>query len=322
MAPTADNHNKSVVEGMPEEADLDPTSAEVSVVRFPPESIRLDTYNGITLDLGNITSLANNDVHDVLVTDAATFESALKDALIIWNAEERKGIWIRVPTNLSHVIPACTNLGFDFQFAEKGQLVLTKWLPTDGESRLPNGPTHQVGIGGLIFHPVTGKMLVVQEKSGPAAVRNLWKMPTGLTDPGEDIADAAVRELKEETGLECVFDRIVCFRQSHGGLFNRSDMFFVCLLKLGPVHMAQLEQGKEVPLAPQEEEIKEAAWVEKEAYANQELWIDSPLYKEMNRAMFLAAENSISDTIADTADTSLLASTSKRVGGFVGKKLP
>eukprot|EP00978_Attheya_sp_CCMP212_P001202 scaffold2513_cov47-Attheya_sp.AAC.5 len=198
MAPTAENHNKSVVEGMPEEADLDPTSAEVSVVRFPPESIRLDTYNGITLDLGNITSLANaNDVHDVLVTDVPTFESALKDALIIWKAEERKGIWIRVPTNLSHVIPvsthhkfisnenegsfsfngpprflnehACTNLGFDFQFAEKGQLVLTKWLPTDGESRLPNGPTHQVGIGGLIFHPVTGKMLVVQEKSGPAA---------------------------------------------------------------------------------------------------------------------------------------------------------
>eukprot|EP00978_Attheya_sp_CCMP212_P028151 scaffold96505_cov30-Attheya_sp.AAC.1 len=169
---------------MPEEADLDPTSAEVSVVRFPPESIRLDTYNGITLDLGNITSLANNDdVHDVLVTDVPTFESALKDALIIWKAEERKGIWIRVPTNLSHVIPVSTHHklisnenGGSFSFDgplrflnEHGQLVLTKWLPTDGESRLPNGPTHQVGIGGLIFHPVTGKMLVVQEKSGPAA---------------------------------------------------------------------------------------------------------------------------------------------------------
>jgi hypothetical protein len=100
MATAADN--KSVVGGMPEEADLDPTSGEVSVVRFPPESIRLDTYNGITLDLGNITSsLANYD----LVTDVVTFESALKDALIIWNAEERRGIWIRVPTNLSHVIP-------------------------------------------------------------------------------------------------------------------------------------------------------------------------------------------------------------------------
>jgi hypothetical protein len=76
-------------------------------------------------------------------------------------------VFIRHPNGMNE--QACTNLGFDFQFAEKGQLVLTKWLPTDGESRLPNGPTHQVGIGGLIFHPVTGKMLVVQEKSGPAA---------------------------------------------------------------------------------------------------------------------------------------------------------
>ena len=44
-----------------------------------------------------------------------------------------------------------------------------KWLPEDSESRLPHGPTHQVGIGAIITHPLTGKMLVVQEKSGPAA---------------------------------------------------------------------------------------------------------------------------------------------------------
>jgi ADP-ribose pyrophosphatase YjhB (NUDIX family) len=36
----------------------------------------------------------------------------------------------------------------------------------------------------------------------------VWKMPTGLTDTGEDIATSAVRELKEETGLDCVFDRM------------------------------------------------------------------------------------------------------------------
>jgi len=77
-----------------------------------------------------------------------------------------------------------------------------------GASRLPDGPTHQIGIGALVIHPVSGKMLAVRERSGPAARAKLWKMPTGLTDPGEDIAAAAVRELKEETGLDCVFDRM------------------------------------------------------------------------------------------------------------------
>lgn len=45
--------------------------------------------------------------------------------------------------------------------------------------------THQVGIGALVVHPTSGKMLAVQERTGPAAKRKLWKMPTGLTDPGE-----------------------------------------------------------------------------------------------------------------------------------------
>jgi 8-oxo-dGTP pyrophosphatase MutT (NUDIX family) len=65
-----------------------------------------------------------------------------------------------------------------------------------------------VGIGALVIHPVTGKMLAVRERTGPAAKAKLWKMPTGLTDPGEDIAVAAVRELREETGLDCVFDKM------------------------------------------------------------------------------------------------------------------
>lgn len=44
--------------------------------------------------------------------------------------------------------------------------------------------------------------MVVQERSGPGAAKKLWKIPTGLTDPGEDIDDAAIREGKEEIGLD------------------------------------------------------------------------------------------------------------------------
>jgi hypothetical protein len=173
---------------------------------FPESSLSHDTYNGVTLDLTTITT---DQQTASSMADADTFGNMLGKALEIWTLQKRRGIWIKIPTSHAQLIaPACTQYGFDFQHAQPGYCVLTKWLPKESTSRLPNGPTHQVGIGALVVHPVTGKMLAVQERSGPAAKRKLWKMPTGLTDPGEDIAVAAVRELKEETGLDCIFDKM------------------------------------------------------------------------------------------------------------------
>ena len=275
---------------------------------FPESSLSHDTYSGVTLDL---TALTSDQLTASSIADADTFGSMLEKALEIWTLEKRRGIWIKIPTSHAQLIaPACTQHGFDFQHAEPGYCILTKWLPKESASRLPNGPTHQVGVGALVVHPVTGKMLAVQERSGPAAKRKLWKMPTGLTDPGEDIAVAAVRELKEETGLDCIFDKIICFRQSHGGLFGRSDMFFVCLCKLAPKYEEKLVEGGEVELLPQEEEILLADWIDMEFYANQDTWKESPLYKEMNGAMIQAARQGIEYSSRDKSH------------GFVAKKLP
>lgn len=261
---------------------------------FPETSLKHDTYDGVTLDITTLISLPH---HALTLADANAFGNLLGKALEIWTKTGRKGIWIKIPTSHSHLIaPACSLHGFDFQHAESGFCVLTKWLPKGTASRLPNGPTHQVGIGALVIHPVTGKMLAVQERSGPAARAKLWKMPTGLTDPGEDIAVASVRELKEETGLDCVFDRILCIRQAHGGLFGRSDMFCVCLCKLAPEYEQRLKEGGEIDLVPQEEEILMADWIDFDSYTNQGLWKGSPLYEEMNQAMMRAIENSNDDT--------------------------
>lgn len=234
-------------------------------------------------------------------------------------------------------------MGFEFQYAKKGLLVLTKWLPEDCESRLPKGPSHQVGIGALILHPITGKMLVVQEKSGPASVHKLWKMPTGLTDPGEDVVDAAVREVKEETGLDVIFDRIVCIRQAHGGgEFTQSDMFFVCLVTLNPKYedawsSSSVNNG-DIPLVAQVEEIAMIDWMEVEEYSGQELWCESPLYQEMNAAIKRTADevrknchNAGDDTMAAEDQNGMLRASSakgnemgcsKSLSGMICKTLP
>jgi ADP-ribose pyrophosphatase YjhB (NUDIX family) len=140
-------------------------------------------------------------------------------------------------------------------------------------------------------------------------------MPTGLLDPGEDIVDAAVREAKEETGLDCIFDKILCMRQAHGGIFNQSDMFCVCACTLSPKYNDLLDSNQEITLIPQEEEIADIAWMDVHDFSKQELWQQSPLYKDLNDTIHLAVK-SLDDSDTNKNDER------KTQFGFIAKTLP
>lgn len=45
---------------------------------------------------------------------------------------------------------------------------------------------------------------------------------------GEDIVQAAEREVLEETGVRAPFSALLAIRQAHGFAFGKSDMFFCC----------------------------------------------------------------------------------------------
>ncbi|CAM8900757.1 unnamed protein product [Rhodiola kirilowii] len=102
------------------------------------------------------------------------------------------------------------------------------------------------------------QVLVVQEKLGPLRGLGVWKFPTGAVDEGEDIAAAAVREIKEETGIDAEFVELLAFRECHKYIFRKSDLFFVCMLK-------PLSSNIKI----QASEIEAAKWIPIMEYINQ-----------------------------------------------------
>eukprot|EP00526_Cylindrotheca_closterium_P017189 CAMPEP_0113627560 /NCGR_PEP_ID=MMETSP0017_2-20120614/14276_1 /TAXON_ID=2856 /ORGANISM="Cylindrotheca closterium" /LENGTH=309 /DNA_ID=CAMNT_0000537825 /DNA_START=416 /DNA_END=1345 /DNA_ORIENTATION=+ /assembly_acc=CAM_ASM_000147 len=255
----------------------DGDSNTLTVPPFDESVLSYDHYNGVTLHLDKLSSNETTDNEE----ESALFAQDLKQAMSFWKAEQRKGIWVHVPTSKAHLVPHCVKEGFDFHFVKDKVLILSQWLPQDKPSRLPLGPTHQVGVGAVVFHPKDpSRMLVVQERTGPAAKWKLWKMPTGLLDPSEDIPEAASRELMEETGLEAVMDGILCFRQAHRPS-SASDLFFVCHLTL---------TDPEATWKACEDEIADIKWMSVEDYCGQERWQGSPTYETLNDTIRKASQ--------------------------------
>eukprot|EP01060_Flectonema_neradi_P000165 TRINITY_DN1011_c2_g1_i2.p1 TRINITY_DN1011_c2_g1~~TRINITY_DN1011_c2_g1_i2.p1 ORF type:complete len:275 (+),score=50.91 TRINITY_DN1011_c2_g1_i2:60-884(+) len=236
-----------------------------------------DRYNGIHV------SLKESDVRGWDVDD---FCKELEEQVEDWRSEGIRGIWLRIPKEGSVLIPAATELGFEFHHAVPEYLMLTMWLP-EGESRLPEAVHHQVGVGGLVLNRKRTHILVVREKTGiTAGVRSFWKLPGGLVNKSEDIKDAVCREVLEETGIHTTFKQLAAFRETHTALHGNTDLYMVCTLVLDDNKYKPNEDNPKP--TPCEREIEESTWLPVDE------WISLPfyskgLYGDMMKTSLMAA---------------------------------
>ncbi|KAL3503624.1 hypothetical protein ACH5RR_038073 [Cinchona calisaya] len=218
---------------------------------------------------------AFNDDHGGVIVELKepmepdNFHSRLKASLFQWKLQGKKGVWIKIPIGLANLVETAVKEGFGYHHAEPDYLMLVTWIPVI-DSTIPANATHRVGIGAIIVNDKR-ELLVVQEKNGRLKGKGIWKIPTGVIDQGEDIFAGAIREVKEETGVDTEFVELLAFRQMHKVFFGKSELLFLCMLR--PLSFE---------IQKQDLEIEAAQWMPLEEYAAQPFTQKHSLYKYIN----------------------------------------
>lgn len=114
----------------------------------------------------------------------------------------------------------------------------------------------EVCVGAIVVDD--GRLLLVRRGHGPAA--GWWSVPGGRVEPGETLAEAVVRELAEETGLEGVCEQLVGWVERIGEdhHFVILDFAVTLLESRQPVAGADAAEAAWVPVA----EVSEQRLVE------------------------------------------------------------
>ncbi|PYV22458.1 MAG: NUDIX hydrolase [Acidobacteria bacterium] len=120
-------------------------------------------------------------------------------------------------------------------------------------------PDHPlVGVGGVVIH--RDRVLLIRRGGEP--LKGEWSIPGGLLELGEELAEGARRELREETGVEveplevlAVFDRILYDEGKPRRSQRRVRYHFVIV-----DYVCRLKRGRPAPAS----DVVDARWVRRQ----------------------------------------------------------
>ncbi|PWA41609.1 nudix hydrolase [Artemisia annua] len=250
--------------------------------KVPENEVEVDHVDMLNASFDGYGGVIVNVKEDM---DENIFTTLLRTSISQWRQQGKKGVWLKLTIELVNLVKPAVKEGFWYHHAEPTYLMLVYWIPETNHTLPPNA-SHRVGVASFVVND-KGELLVVQEKSGVFKGTGVWKLPTGtveevcnffffffvtlffffltknqtdqvLCSQGEDISVAAIREVKEEAGIDTEFVEVLAFRQSHKSFFSKSDLMFVCMLK-----------PKSFVIEKQDSEIEAAQWMPVEEYSNQ-----------------------------------------------------
>ena len=207
-----------------------------------------------------------------LPKDPLVFREALLSSLQEWTSEGMLAVWLEIPISKANLIPIATEAGFVFHHSNTDYLMMTYQLVAD--AFIPPFATHYIGAGGVVLNQKS-ELLVVCERYRRPGQAPFYKLPGGALMPSENLSEASVREVLEETGVETEFDALVCFRHMHSYRYGKSDIYFVC--RLTPLSDR---------ITMQTEEIEDCRWMPVSEF------LESPDTSIFNKSIVEAALNS------------------------------
>lgn len=191
-----------------------------------------------------------------LPEENAQFRVAMAIALSAWAREDLKLAWLEIPARRGELLPDALDLGFKLHHSRGETLMLVRRL-IDG-AYIPDACTHSIGAGGLVLSE-DRQILVVLEKRDRIERPEHLKLPGGMLERREHLAEAAVREVFEETGIRTQFRGLIGMRHHHRAQFGASNIYAVC--HLSPLSFDIHIDG---------DELEKALWMPIEEYLARE----------------------------------------------------
>jgi len=205
---------------------------------FTDINLITDNYEGITIDNSTIPHLIE-DFEKELIT-------------IIDKLKNIRLLWIKIPIAKSDFIPLLTKYDFIFHHCNEGDITLLKKLSID--PIVPTARNHTLGVGVVVIND-NNEILVIKDRIGQR-----YKLPGGYIDDDENISTAAVREVKEETGIDVDFTSIIALGHFKPLQFGESNLYVGC---------TAIANSSEINIID-DYEIIEARWMNLEEFLNHE----------------------------------------------------
>lgn len=188
-----------------------------------------DRHKGIVIDS------KMNFCHDI-----NEFRAKLEVSLEKWSRDNLNGIWFNVAIPQVEWVPVLIEKGFKIHHASEDIIYLYYWLPESEDCKIPQYAHNMIGAGAAVINDKK-QILVVSERYHS---HHIWKLPGGYVNIGEDIGQAAMREVFEETGIKTEFVSLLGIRYVPKSAFGCSDMYFI--VRLQPLSSNIVKQDNEI----------------------------------------------------------------------------